>query len=236
MDLPFTTCNITTSSPSLGVFLCAMYFYDSDSDLEMLNLPNDILLNKCQRTFRPRINMGPDDFEQRFRLSRDAFEIVLGRIVHRLQHSTGKSGALSPAQQLLISLRFLAAGSHYKVIGDSHSVSKASVCRCIHNCVAAINDILFWETISWPVNFQQIPVEFFRVAVMPAVAGCIVGTHVRVESPIGNEQQYVNRHDMATIRLMSCVFVVLTENFYVSARWPGAVNDARVLRNSTLFQ
>ena len=56
--------------------------------------------------------------------------------------------------------------------------------------------------------------EFFWVAGMLAIAGCIDGTHMRIESPIGNEQQYANWHGYQ-LQLMSCVFVVLTENFFV---------------------
>ena len=50
-----------------------------------------------------------------------------------------------------------------------------------------------------------------------------------------NEQQYVNRYGYHSINVL-CVCGPDRKFCYVSARWPGAVNDARVLRNSTLFE
>lgn len=170
-------------------------FDDSDdSDVEFLNLPVNNIRNR-RRTFKARINLDlVDNFQLRFRLSRQQFDVVLEAIADRIRHPTGKSGALSPEWQLMICIRFLATGSFYHVLGDSHGVSQATISRCVHKCVHANNDALFATTIHWPENCHQIPVDFFDLAGMPAVAGCVDGTHVRLESPFGNEEQYVNQH------------------------------------------
>ena len=94
---------------------------DSDSDIEVLHM-------RRRRTYRPRINMQLDNFRERFRLSRGQFDAVLTSVGPTLQHSSGRSAALTPSEQLLVTLRFLATGAFYNVIGDSHGIAKASVC------------------------------------------------------------------------------------------------------------
>lgn len=211
--------------------MSALYDSDSDSDLELLHLNEN---NPRQHNFRPRINMGLDDFVLRFRLTRGQFETVLLSIGDQISHPTGKSAAITAEQQLLVTLRFFANGSFYSIVGDAHGLSKASICRCIRRCVTAINGNLCAQYIQWPDN-NGLAQSFFNVAGMPAVCGCIDGTHIKLDGPQENEEQYINRHGDHSINAM-CVCGPNRKFYYVSARWPGSVNDARVLRNSSLAQ
>ena len=209
-----------------------MEFDDSsDSDIEFLNINVN---RKRRKIVKERINMSIDDFEMRFRLSRQACDFVLSRISHMISHPTNKSKALSPQQQLLVTLRFLATGAYYHVIADCHGLSRASVCRSVKDCVYAINHALFPEIIRWPQNCQEICRKFYDIAGVPSVCGCIDGTYIVLEAPRENEVQFVNRKGDHAINAMA-VCGPDYRFYYVSARWPGAVNDARVLRNSTLY-
>ena len=151
-----------------------MNFFDSVSDSDV-----EILAIKRPKTYRPRINMCLDDFEERFRLSRGQFDAVLMTVGPSLEHMSGRSAALTPSEQLLITLRFLATGAFYKVVGDAHGISKASVSRSIGRCVNAINTTMFRECIDFPTD-ASIATKFFEFAGMPSVAGCIDGTHVEI--------------------------------------------------------
>jgi len=67
----------------------------------------------------------------------------------------------------------------------------------------------------------------------PNVAGCVDGTLINIDSPKSNEVAYVDRYGNHSLNCMmvcgaDCTF------YYANARWPGSVNDARVLRNSHL--
>ena len=81
-------------------------------------------------------------------------------------------------------------------------------CRCIRKCVSAINDILFLETVCWPDDNRALARRFYEIAGMPAVARCVDGTHVRIESPIRNEEQYVNRHGEHSINTVCAAQIV----------------------------
>ena len=177
---------------------------DSDSDLDILNVRvEDNRVLRRRKLFTARIKMGISDFKERFRLEPHQVDQLLLTIGPDLQQPTSRSGALSPKQQILITLRFLATGSFYKVIADSLGFSKATVGVCIRRCVAAINTHLFAVHVRWSET-NDVARRFYGIGGMPAVAGCIDGTHVKIEAPVNNEEQYVNRHGQHSINA-ACV-------------------------------
>lgn len=200
---------------------------------------NPIVFLPTQRFYRPIINtvLNDVDFMHRFRLSRGETERLLCRIAPLLHHSTRRSYAFSPDEQLLTTLRFLATGAYYRVIGDAHGPSESSICRNNQRVVSAINSTLFDEIIHWPSGNNElatIPYRFRQIGGMPCVCGCIDGTLITIKAPSEAEDQYVDRHGNHSLNCM----VVAGPNmkaYYVSARWPGRLNDKRVLKNSPLF-
>ena len=199
----------------------------SDSDEELL------YPSKKRKVFPNRVPYDNDDFEARFRLSRQQFDYVLSRISERISHRSRRSAASTPEEQLLLTMRFLATGSFYAVVGDCHGFSKSTVCRAVHRCVHAINNELFDEIVQWPDNVSDLASKFFNIAGMPGVCGCIDGTHVPIEAPTESEHQFVNRKGMHSINAMAVCGPDM-RFYYMSSRWPGSVNDARVFRNSVL--
>ena len=122
----------------------AMYFSDSEDE----NLQPVAIRRK--RFVRERINFNVDDFRERFRLSRHQADYVLTRIGDLLQTSRQKNHALAPKEVFLVALRFFATGGFYRLTGDAHGVSDATVCRSVKKVVDAINERLFHQTIRWP--------------------------------------------------------------------------------------
>uniref|UniRef100_A0A914VDH0 DDE Tnp4 domain-containing protein n=1 Tax=Plectus sambesii TaxID=2011161 RepID=A0A914VDH0_9BILA len=126
----------------------------------------------------------------------------------------------------------LACGFYYSV-GDANGPSKASVCRVVHRVTAAVNRRLFQTTIQWPNPVGTLANRFHHYANMPCVAGAVDGTLVEILAPTEYVDQYIDRHGTHSINAMFVCGPNL--RFYAaSVRWPGAVNDTRVLRNSVL--
>lgn len=69
---------------------------------------------------------------------------------------------------------------------------------------------------------------------IPYICGIVDGSHVNIVTPSENEPQFVNRHQQHSINCMA-VCGPNMDFYFFSSRWPGSVNDSRVLRNSTLF-
>ncbi len=70
---------------------------------------------------------------------------------------------------------------------------------------------------------------------MPAVVGCVDGTHICMSPPRADEAAYVNRHHQHSLNVLICSGADYRIQF-VSAQAPGSWHDARVLRNSRLFE
>lgn len=117
-------------------------------------------------------------------------------------------------------------------------MDKSTVSRAIHRTVIALNNYYFQNTVKWPDtedSRRQIAQQFYDRGGMPSVAGAIDGSHIPIERPKDSEFQYVNRKGFYSINAL----VVSGSDhyiYYINARWPGSVNDSRVLRNSSLFQ
>lgn len=191
------------------------------------------------RVFAARINfnwevLSDATFKEKFRISKTTAEYILNRIGGELQHPTARNFALNPQQQLLSALHWLGSGCQYHVCGDAHGISKATIHRCVHKVCSLLVRILLGEEVRWPtVNVQTVPQRFMRVANFPRVAGIVDGSLIQMDSPQENELSYVDRDGNHSINAMLVCGPNL-EFFYASARWPGSVHDARVIRNSSL--
>lgn len=200
----------------------------SDSEEEIERLP---------RLFRDRINTEfrtEYEFNERFRMTSVKMEQLVTDLGPQLFRPTHRSQALSVKLQLCVALHWLGSGGQYHTVADMHGVSKASVCRAVHNVVDAVNAVLFNRVVRWPSDMNAVISKFHSLASMPMVMGCIDGTLINIDAPLLNEEQYIDRHGQHSINCMAvcgpdCQF------YYVSARWPGSVHDTRVLRNSSLF-
>jgi hypothetical protein len=193
-----------------------------------------------RRRFRPIINttlLTELEFKMRFRLTCDEAERLLMRISLLLRHPTLRNYSLSPQDQLLSALRFLATGAFYRVVGDAHGPSEPTICRNLKRVVSAINTTLFDELIRWPsVNNELtlIPHRFREIGGMPCVSGCVDGTLIQIKAPCVDEEHFVDRHGNHSLNCMVVAGPTL-KAYYVSARWPGRLNDKRVIKNSAMF-
>lgn len=201
------------------------------------DLEDEVTFTRSSRTFKERINFQCDDFQERFRITRSQCEFLLHSIGHRLKSTTRRNYALSPTECLLVALRYFGTGGFFKLVGDAHGISDATVSRSVQKVVRAINEQLFDEFVRWPAESgvrNGIPSDFHSIAGMPRVCGCIDGTLIDIKAPPVDEDQYVDRHGNHSLNCMVVCGPQL-QAYYVSARWPGRVADMRVLRNSDLY-
>uniref|UniRef100_A0A915INX8 Putative nuclease HARBI1 n=1 Tax=Romanomermis culicivorax TaxID=13658 RepID=A0A915INX8_ROMCU len=185
------------------------------------------------RLCRPRINFDLKDFSERFRFPKETIETILGDIGHLLIANTDRNFPLEPKEQLLLCIRYLASGSFMQVVGDAHGPHKSTVSRKVHKVVTILNNHYFDKIISWPRDIASVVNDFYQISNFPCVIGCVDGTHIPIKAPSINEPQYVNRKG---VHSLNCMMICGPDYkfYYVNSRWPGSVNDARVLRTSNI--
>ncbi|CAN7977856.1 unnamed protein product, partial [Ixodes persulcatus] len=174
-------------------------------------------------------------FLARYRFTKETVRELLAMLP--LQASADNRGLpLPPMLQLLVTLRFYGAGTFQIVTGDLVNVSQPTVCRTVGVVTRLIARHLFKELVHFPDASQLNTVmrEFFEIARFPGVTGCIDCTHVRINSPGGDDAEvYRNRKGVFSINVQAVTGPQL-QFFDVVASWPGSVHDSRIFDNSRL--
>ena len=178
------------------------------------------------------------DFRCRFRLNKETVLIIHRKIEGKLRATCNITRALSPLQQLLLTLRFYATGNVLRAVGDFSDVCVATACRIVRKVSIALA-LLRQRYIEMPQNrreMQEIKMGFFTMFNFPSVIGCIDATHVRIQSP-GGENAEVFRNGEGYFSLNVQVVCDHTMKIRdIVARWPGSAHDATIFSHSNLYK
>lgn len=138
--------------------------------------------------------------------------------------------------QLLCTLRFLATGSQLITCGDMIGVHESTACRIVHRAIHAIAS-LYHSYIKFPntvAEQNKLASDFYRIAKFPRVNGAIDCTHVRIQSPGGeNAEIFRNRKGHFSVNTQ-CVAGPNLTFLDVVARWQGSAHDSNIWDNSAL--
>ncbi|XP_020298243.1 putative nuclease HARBI1 [Pseudomyrmex gracilis] len=129
------------------------------------------------------------DFFVRFRLSKRTTENVLNEIEDIISHPTHRNDCLSASQQLLLTLNFYANGSFLRCTGDFLGVSKSTASITVRRVSVALAS-LKPQYINMPSTDEEISEmrqSFYNIARFPRCIGALDCTHVKVQSPGGDQ-------------------------------------------------
>ncbi|XP_055857850.1 putative nuclease HARBI1 [Episyrphus balteatus] len=161
-------------------------------------------------------------------------QYLLERLGPSIAHPTNCNEALTPLQQILLTLHWLGSGCQYHGVGSMHGVSKSSICRCVNRVCTYISQQLLGEEVVWPQNANAVAEGFFAIAGMPRIAGAIDGTLIPIEAPSVNEESFVDRKGLHSINVM--LVAGADYRFYaINSNFPGSVHDSRVLQCSHMY-
>lgn len=207
-----------------------------DSDDEDINVR---LIGRREYKLKPRINLDcwdDVDFVQRFRLKKETVLIVLELIKPALEFDEVRSRYIAPITQLLIALRFYALGSMQITVADFGGVCRASVCRILVRVSEAIAR-LRPQYVKMPETEEERKAAsdaFFQIAAFPRVIGAIDCTHVKIQSPGGDQaESYRNRKGWFSFNVQTVADAKL-KIINIVARWPGSTHDQHIFNNSRL--
>ena len=158
------------------------------------------------RLFNARLDdyLSENDVKSRFRFGRDSINYLVDLLSDDLARNTARNHALSPLVQVLVALRFFASGSFLEVISDTFGLPKSTVSRCI----TAVSQALVCRQhmfIVWPDEDRKTVIKqaFFAKNGFPGVIGCIDCTHIRIQLPRVNENDFVNRKGYHSLNIQA---------------------------------
>ena len=157
------------------------------------------------RIFRDRTNPFDtyDDREvfRKFRFRRQHI-LELTRQVSAAITLANRGFTLTPLQQVLVTLRFLATSTFQDVCGELVGVDQSTVSRT----VSRVTDAMFrqaWQHIFFPdqTSANRTKRALYQSYGFPNAVGCIDGTQVRVQRPHEQEHEFVNRKGYHSINV-----------------------------------
>ncbi|XP_067647458.1 putative nuclease HARBI1 [Eurosta solidaginis] len=193
----------------------------------------------AKRTFRNRLDYfeeyTEEEFTKRFRLKKCTCMDILSRIESAITPSTNRRTNVTPKTKLLLTLRFYATGSFLITVADFCGVSVPTACRVareVSNAIASLSKD--WVKFPDPAGMQQTVFDFYKIAKFPRVIGAIDCTHVRVQSPGGeNAEMFRNRKGYFSLNIQAVCDANLRFQNLV-ARWPGSAHDSHIFNCSRL--
>ncbi|CAG2198669.1 HARBI1 [Mytilus edulis] len=131
-----------------------------------------VIGDTLERTFRSKEELTLDytdtELRARYRFGREGILFLSDLLRDMLTRQTNRNHALSVEQQIMVTLRFLASGSFFQVIGDTLGLDKSTVSRMVDSVLDALCDKRN-EFIQWPTNLNQTKAEFYEFAGFPNI-------------------------------------------------------------------
>ncbi|XP_044596825.1 protein ALP1-like isoform X2 [Cotesia glomerata] len=136
----------------------------------------------------------------------------------------------------LVFLWFLSNTEPLRTLADRFDISISSVHRVLRRVLAWILTKLD-DVVKWPENNDEVLTicnGFYSKKQIPNILGAIDSTHIRIEKPADNGNDFFNRKKYCSINLQAVVDS-RTRFTNVYCGEPGSLHDARVFRRSSLY-
>ena len=187
-------------------------------------------------------NYLPDAFKHFFKVSHETVDKLcesLSQYPGVLPEAYPRGRAHIPLQKkVLMTVRYLVSQETVRELSDRFGVTEHSLICCKRQVIETMCDQLLRRFITWPKHdeFRAISTRFDEMGRhnFPDILGAIDGSHIPIQAPINNPKCYFNRKQFHSIVLQGvCVDDLKFTD--VNVGWPGRVHDAKVLRNSSLW-
>ncbi|CAM5132271.1 unnamed protein product [Natator depressus] len=169
-----------------------------------------------------------------FRMRKGTFMELCDLLSLALKRTNTKMrAALTVEKQVAIALWKLAMPDSYRSVGNQFGVGKSTVEAAVMQVANAIKDLLISRVVT--LGNVQVIVDGFAAMGFPNCGGALDRTHIPILAPEHQASEYINRKGYSSIVLQALVdHKGCFTNINVG--WPGKVHDARIFRNSGLFQ
>ncbi|XP_018398277.1 PREDICTED: putative nuclease HARBI1, partial [Cyphomyrmex costatus] len=124
----------------------------------------------------------------------------------------------------------------YRDVADRFDVTIST----LHEILTRVTNFLMQlapQVIKFPTmqEKEETMAHFLQQKQFPGVIGAVDGTHIRIDKPTQDHDSYVNRKQFFSIH-MQCVVDHKLKILDAFIGYPGSVHDARVFRESHLYE
>ncbi|XP_050314948.1 uncharacterized protein LOC126749314 isoform X1 [Anthonomus grandis grandis] len=147
-------------------------------------------------------------FHMYFRMSRDQFESLHGKIEERIKKiDTTFRRAICTRERLAVFLRFLATGNSFRSLGFSYKMGFSTVREIIKEVAKAIKELLASEFLPIPTEqrWEEISARYQSMWNFPNCIGALDGKHINIRCPINGGSNYYNYKGCNSIVLLALV-------------------------------
>ena len=161
-------------------------------------------LNRHGHNYSAQLCFMKDEvFFSKVGITRKTFEDLLSRISEKILASSSRNVQdIALRIRLLMTVIYLTSKKVYKDIHDLFGYSEAAVCRLVYKTVLEIN-MLSADCIKWPSDLEAVSSEFFKVANLPGVIGCIDAMHLVARAPEKFHDEFRNSKGKYTLILLA---------------------------------
>ena len=177
-------------------------------------------------------------FRRNMRMGRESFDDLLRLLRGYVQReNTRFRDCIPPEKVLAIGLYRIAHGGSYDNTALAMNIGKTTVHEAFRDVVDALYDIRN-DFIKLPLTVDETAASiatFQHLSMLPNIAGAIDGSHIKIRAPRESAVDYFSRYQEHDVVVQA---VVNGKKLFidVAAGFPGSLHDARVLRNSSIYQ
>uniref|UniRef100_D3TQX7 DDE Tnp4 domain-containing protein n=1 Tax=Glossina morsitans morsitans TaxID=37546 RepID=D3TQX7_GLOMM len=189
-------------------------------------------LTRRRRALRDASNpltLPEEVFLQKFRVSKEAFEYILGKIG---ANDGIRRTYTPPVIRLALTLELLGSRSHGRLAGSDlcSTVAQATFSVVVSEMIQELEDKLCTEWIQLDINANT-KRWFYKEFGIPGVIGCVGGTHIYFRKTSQSEETFINPSGKASVNGM----VVCDHDMKiigVNFGFPGSTHDSHVWNHS----
>lgn len=151
-----------------------------------------------------------EDWIETFQMTKTTFFWLCDQLREELAPNLNQIETREPVsveKQVAVCLYFLSSCCEYRIVGNNFGIHKATVWKCIHKVINAINTKLMSSWIIMPDNDEcrKIAEAFEKKTHISQLIGAIDGTHISILPPSDGYRDFINQKGWPSIILQAVV-------------------------------
>lgn len=182
-------------------------------------------------------NYSDSEFRQHFRCGRQTILYLINRYKESNFHPKYPSGRekVTEEKAVYLTIWYLANENSFREMADRFNISLSSAHRVLTRVVNFILS-LAGEYIRWPnsTEAEETSNYFRKKQGIEGIIGAIDGSHIRINRPAKNQEEYCNRKGFHSVLLQA---IVNHRKMFIDVVCgePGSLHDSRMLKRSSIY-